>query len=309
MTKISSIIQNNQITPKIYANKSINAESYCNAQNDRINLNNLPNSNYNRNDISFGASSLQIHKALTLPSIKPSSNELKYFCAGYPLLAAYVPPSAFSITKVDSHMATTGCLYMATTGCLPCSKITGHDYVNKVNLLVHLYKGETLVNSSERIRDRLLEEGARLENLELRHISGTLAASEDKIQAFYDFMDKLGLDREKQLVENSVFLDDFHSDGLILHSLSGQTYELKEPKKLFDVLCYALGDHFKNIEDLNEKVIRELIKEFSIVNKIDLKNIENFNGEEIRKLVKEVSIINRSHTIPDYYDPFLIEIK
>lgn len=187
-----------------------------------INLNNSNFAPYNKAMINFKGPFARIGK--TAEDVPRNEHYYKYFESGYPLLGKYVHQGQYTVVKYSGKEIER---YITTQGCGPCSKLTMYDPVNKVGFLAHVDAGMYLLNTKEVIKKRLLEKGAELKNLEVRHFAGMHEMPEYNKHAVRKLMTEFGLS-EKQLIEENT-IGGIHKDGAILDLKNGQTYELDGP--------------------------------------------------------------------------------
>lgn len=274
-TKISNAYLIDKNSKQAYTSIANHYFTICN----NINLNELPNSYYNKAEINFGAS---FNK--TLSKITPSANELKYFFKGednilYPILAKYIPQRHFGVQKYLGEETR----YMATACCGPCSKFVIYDPINKIGLLAHI-DNPSIVNSSDKIRNKLMKEGiSNFENLIVRHVSGVSETPEYNVKAVHTLMEKLGLKPEQLIEEN--FDTTVNKMGIILDLSNGQTYQLDTPYNLFD--------NFDRISTW-KKIARDYR--------------QKLNSEEYLKFMKEALMAHNRYNIYMIKNPAFIEV-
>lgn len=226
-----------------------------------INLNNSNFAQSNKAMINFKGPFSRIGK--TTEDVPRNENYFKYFESGYPLLGKHVPQGYYSVVKYTGKEIER---YMTIAGCGSCSKLTMYDPVNKVGFSAHVDIESHLLNSKDIIKKSLLEKGAKLKNLEVRHVAGMHEMPKRNKAAVRELMKELGLS-EKQLIEEST-QGGIHQEGSILDLKNGQTYELEIPFSTY----YSRA--FK------ERCISRRVKPET---KLNTEEIEKMN-EEIRRM-------------------------
>lgn len=278
--KLKNGLKINRTGKKVFSGnikKALNSDVFIKAPNKY--RNNLCASHYN-----------------TLPGIKPHKNELKNFFKSadgtyVPLLATDTPQRYFTIQKWTGKETER---YLTTKGCSSCSILTIYDPVNKVGFIAHVDRSD-LPDFSEKIKNRLLEEGAELQNLEVRHIGGDEETVDRRIKSVYRFMDEMGLKRS-QLVEENVIGTGVRKGGVILDLSNGQTYDFCGYYSDLIMECDLAGIGLNSFQNF-----RTFIRKYG----------KDLNPEEKKKLIQESLIIHDSNSnkerLKNLYKPSLFE--
>lgn len=240
-----------------------------------INLNNSNFAPYNKAMINFKGPFTRIGK--TAEDVPRTGSYFKYFESGYPLLGKYVPQGYYSVTKYTGKEIER---YMTIAGCGSCSKLTMYDPVNKVGLSAHVDIESHLLNSKDIIKKSLLEKGAELKNLEVRHVAGMHEMPKRNKAAVRELMKELGLS-EKQLIEEST-RGGIHQEGSILDLKNGQTYELEIPFSTYYSRAFKERCIFRRVKPetkLNTEEIEKMNEEIRRMENPPIESDNNRFGE------------------------------
>lgn len=223
-------------------------------------------------------------KANNFTRIIPDESSAKYLLNNvYPILATYVPQGKYSILGYNGKELNR---YLAITGCFPCSKLTMYDPQIKKGLASHVGSGKKLLNTAERIKQRLLAEGFKLNRIEVGHYSGEKSPNDGNPEAIRELVKKLGL----SLSQFEEDLAPGHTDGLLLDLKNGQKYALKTK----DRLDFEMELEYSSIEDIK--------KIFPFLTKPEMKKLLSEKNKHLSDTIDnfELTVLN---------NPFFDEIK